>query len=117
MGTAAWMAAPLMAAALLGAPATAGRPEGSEPPWPRIVRISPTSGPPGTEVTITGGDFRPGMTVLVGGVEARVERETAVEIVAVVGPHPPGRVSVEVRDSRGRGAVRGWGFRYLPERG
>ena len=52
--------------------------------------------------------------MLVGGVEAKVERETSNEIVVTVGPHRPGRVSVEVRNRDDRGTVRGWGFRYLP---
>ena len=102
------------AAALVTPPASAMRPEGSEPPWPQIDSISPSAGPPGTEVTITGSYFLPGSIVLVGGVEAKIDRETGRTIVAVVGPHRPGRVSVEVRDRRDRSAVQGWGFRYLP---
>jgi hypothetical protein len=103
----------LAAAALVAAPASAIVPQGSEPPSPHIFGISPSSGPPDTQVTITGSYFRPGATVIVGGVEAKVESETGAEIVVTVGPHRPGRVSVEVRNRDGRNAVRGWGFRYL----
>ncbi len=108
------LAAAACAAALAAAPALATLPQGSEPPWPHISGISPSSGPPGTEVTITGSYFRPGATVLVGGVEARVVSENGGRIVAVLGPHRPGRVSVEVRNRDDRSAVRGWAFRYLP---
>ncbi len=109
--------ATLAAVALAAAPASSRQPQGSQPPSPSIDGISPSSGPPGTQVTITGHYFRPGATVLVGGVEAKVESESGGEIVAVVGPHRPGRVSVEVRNRDGRGAVRGWGFRYTPAGG
>jgi hypothetical protein len=68
-------------------------------------------------VTITGRYYTPVTSVWIGGVEARIERETGGEVVAVVGPHRPGRVSVAVRDGRDRSAVRGWGFRYLPAGG
>ncbi len=113
-----FLAAPVLAAAALAAvPASATMPQGSEPPWPEITGISPPSGPPGTEVTITGRYYFHPSTVWVGGVEARIERETGGEIVAVVGPDRPGRVSVEVRDRRDRSAVRGWGFRYEPASG
>ncbi len=109
-----WLAAAACAIALAAAQTLAVQPQGSEPPWPHIFGVSPSAGPPGTQVTITGSYFRPGATVLVGGVEARVESEDGGRIVAVVGPHRPGRVSVEVRNRDDRSAVRGWAFRYLP---
>lgn len=102
------------AVGLAAASRSAEVPHGSEPPWPHITGISPPSGPPGTQLTITGLYFRPGATVLVGGVEAIVLREKGNEIVVTVGPHRPGRVSVQVRNRDDRSAVRGWGFRYLP---
>ncbi len=108
-----WLAPILGALALVASRSSAALPQGSEPPWPHITGISPASGPPGTEVTITGSYFRPGATVLVGGVEASIVSEEGDRIVVVVGPHRPGRVSVEVRNRDGRNAVRGWGFRYL----
>lgn len=95
--------------------ARGGFPQGSEPPWPRVIEVSPSSGPPGTQVTITGLFFRPGATVLVGGVDAPVHSVTESRIVATVGPHAPGRVSVEVENRDGRNGVRGWAFRYEAE--
>jgi hypothetical protein len=114
MTTRTWIGPALAAAVLAATSASADMPQGSEPPQPEIASISPSEGPPGTEVTIKGTYWSPITLVLVGGVEARIESATGNEVVAVVGPHRPGRVSVEVRDSRGRSGVQGWGFRYLP---
>lgn len=91
-----------------------GHHQGSEPPWPQVARVTPSSGPPGTQVTITGLNFKPGATVLVGGVAATVQEVRGDRITAIVGPHKPGRVSVEVENLDHRSGVRGWAFRYLP---
>jgi hypothetical protein len=109
-----WITAAGLAAAVVASRPLAQLPQGSEPPWPHIFGISPSSGPPGTRVVIKGAYFRPEVTVLIGGVEAFVESEDEAEIVVVVPPHAPGRVSVQVRNYDNRSAVRGWGFRYLP---
>ena len=102
------------AVALLPARGRAGQmPQGSEPPWPHVAAVSPSSGPPGTQVTIEGSSFRPGATVLVGGQPARVRDVRGDRILAIVPPHAPGRVSVEVRNPDDRSGVRGWAFRYL----
>jgi len=91
------------------------RPSGSEPPKPIVTRVKPPSGPPGTEVTIEGLFFLPGATVSIGGVEATVREVTPRRIVAVVGPHKAGRVSVSVTNPNNRGTgVRGWAFTYEP---
>ena len=100
------------ASSLFAVPALAGSRQGSEPPVPIVTRVSPSSGPPGTKVTIIGVNFGPGSTVIIGGVEAEVLELEGDRVVAVVGPHKPGRVSVEVRNTRGRGGVLGWGFTY-----
>jgi hypothetical protein len=85
-----------------------------EPPWPAIADVSPRSGPPGTQVTITGRNFFPNASVWVGDVEARVVGLAPTRVVAILGPHDPGRVSVLVRNQSGRSGARGWAFTYLP---
>ena len=100
------------ALALFAAPALADGRQGSEPPAPIVIRVSPSSGPPGTKVTIVGQNFLPGSTVIIGGREAEILEMRGDLAVAVAGPHKPGRVSVEVRNARGRGGVLGGAFRY-----
>ena len=97
------------------APGSAHRPQGSAPPSPEVWHVSPSSGPPGTQVTIAGAYFKDGAKVLAGGVEATVLRVTGTEIIATVGKHRPGRVLVSVENPDGRSGARGWAFKYLPE--
>jgi len=100
------------ALALFAAPALAGGKQGSEGPAPIVTRVSPSSGPPGTKVVILGQNFLPGSTVFIGGREAEILEMRGDRVVALAGPHKPGRVSVEVRTPRGRGGVLGGAFRY-----
>jgi hypothetical protein len=93
------------------------RPQGSQAPRPTVMSVSPSSGPPGTEVAIAGLYFRPGAIVTVGGVEAEVREVKGNRILAVVGPHGPGRVSVEVENPDHGTGIRGWAFRYTAGRG
>jgi hypothetical protein len=105
--------------ALAAAPSLAaarGHASGAEPPRPFIGSVEPRSGPSagGTTVTITGNHFFPGAVVEIGGVAARsVELVAPGKLVAVTGPHAPGRVSVSVRNPDGRGGSRGWSYRYV----
>jgi hypothetical protein len=92
-------------------------PQGSEPPWPHVASVSPSAGPPGTVVTIEGLNFLPGAEVTAGGAAAEVREVAGDRIVAVMPPHGPGRVSVEVRNPDNRNGVRGWAFRYVPAGG
>ncbi len=84
----------------------------TQPPTPEIANVTPAAAPPGATVTIHGNNFLPGARVTLGGAEARVQRVGSTEIVATVGPHPPGRVSVEVRNPDDQVGVRGWSFTY-----
>lgn len=107
------LSALVAAAGVVAVVASADLPTGSEPPEPLVGRVEPSSGPPGTRVTIHGQNFLPGSTVMFGGVDAVVEEITPMRIVAVVPPHKPGRVSVQVSLPNNRGSgVRGWAFTY-----
>ncbi len=112
-----WIAQSLACAALLlVAPARAQHPSGAEPPSPMIARVEPSSGPStgGTEITITGFCFAPGAVVKLGGVSATaVEIVAPGKLVAVTGPHRPGKVSVSVTNPDGRSGFRGWSYRYV----
>jgi IPT/TIG domain-containing protein len=112
------LAACALLAAPSGAPARGGRghSSGAEPPSPSIGKVEPDSGPStgGTLITITGFNLAPGANVKVGGVAATsVELVARGKLVAVTGPHPPGHVSVSVRNPDGREGTRGWSFRYV----
>ncbi|BDG01389.1 IPT/TIG domain-containing protein [Anaeromyxobacter oryzae] len=81
-----------------------------------ISRVEPRSGPStgGTRITITGFNLAPGAIVKVGGVAATgVEAVGPGKLVAVTGPHPPGRVLVSVTNPDGRTGSRGWSYRYV----
>jgi hypothetical protein len=68
-------------------------------PPPSVSAISPMSGSAlgGTSVTITGAGFRPGATVLIGGVAASsVIVANATTITAITGPHAVGSTGVTV---------------------
>lgn len=53
-------------------------------PAPTITGISPSSGPAGTTVVITGTGFRPGLTVIFAGVPAQIVAASATSITAIV---------------------------------
>ena len=64
---------------------------------PTITSFSPTSGAPGTEVTIVGTNFgeRPGLiSARLGGTAMELRRSSPTELVVVV---PPGAVSAPIR--------------------
>lgn len=70
-----------------------------EPSHPTIKSVSPGSGPVagGTDVTITGSDFRIGVSVSFGDAKAtKVQRLSGSELVATTPPHPKGKVDVIV---------------------
>ena len=121
-GAARWLALAAGAMGVVAAPqpcACASAPcahaqdrQGSEPPRPEVASVEPASGPPGTRVIIHGSYFKEGATVDFGGAPAQVEEVKGDRIVATVGPHRPGRVSVQVTNPvRGSGAL-GWAFTY-----
>jgi hypothetical protein len=83
-----------------------------------LFKVSPDSAAPGEEITITGLQFVEGARVWLGGSEAtgvRVENQN--RLVATVPEHPPGKVSVMIKDPDGRQVARGWTFRYLASDG
>jgi hypothetical protein len=89
------------------------REPGSSIPPMMFSGVHPSSAAPGQEVTIKGLQFMPGARVWLGGAEAAdVRVETGERIVATVPEHPPGRVSVMIRNPDGRSVSRGWSFTY-----
>jgi hypothetical protein len=104
----------LAAPVVPGAASGQGFPSGAEPPWPMVGRVDPGEGAPGTVVTVTGFNFMPGAVVQLDGQAASdVQIVGPGKLTAVVPPHPPGRVSVTVKNPDGRLGTRGYGFTYL----
>ncbi len=105
----------LLAAVLLANRAAANiRDPGSSVPPMMFAHVQPASAAPGEEVTITGLQFMQGARVWLGGVEATdIRVETGERIVATVPDHPPGNVSVMIRDPDGREVSRARSFTYV----
>lgn len=84
------------------------------PPAMIFTGIQPSSAAPGEQVTIQGLQFMPGARVWLGRAEAKeVKVETAQRIVATVPDHPPGKVSVMIRNPDGREVSRARSFTYV----
>ncbi len=107
--------------AVIGAPGRATNTGGAyvfagANPAPLLGAISPPSGPVagGARVTITGANFRPGMTVAFDGVPAAsVTYVSATQIVAVAPAHITGRVGVTVASADGQLAALPDAFAYV----
>jgi hypothetical protein len=84
-------------------------------PAPTISTVAPTSGPiaGGTAITINGTNFRPGASVVVGGVLAtNIAVVSPTQITALTGPHAAGAVSVMVANSDDQQATKTAAFSY-----
>ena len=84
---------------------------------PTITSVSPMSGPTGggTNITITGLNFRPGATVTIGGVPAAmVQVVNQTTITARTPPRPAGAVSIVVTNTDGTTDTLAAGFTYRP---
>jgi hypothetical protein len=84
-------------------------------PAPTVSTVSPSSGSTqgGTNVTITGTNFRSGATVTVGGSAAtNVSVVSATQITATVPAHAAGAVDVVVKNSDNQSATKTGGFTY-----
>ena len=66
---------------------------------PSISNFTPRSGPPGTKVTIQGGNFLPKISVLLAGQQLKVvRRPNTEEVVVVIPPHArTGKVTVHTK--------------------
>lgn len=85
-------------------------------PPPALDAITPNTGDRagGTSVTITGANFVPGMSVVIGGSAAtNVVVVNATTITARTPPHPAGSTSVEVLNPLGQSATLLNGFLYV----
>ncbi len=103
----------LVAVATLGRALADLRQPGDAIPPMMFAKVQPSSAAPGEQVTITGLQFMPGARVWLGGAEAtEVEVENGNSLVATVPEHPPGKVSVMIRNPDGREVVRGRSFTY-----
>ncbi len=90
---------------------------GGGTPAPSIASVEPGEGPTsgGTAVTVTGGDFLEGASVLFGGEAASDVVVVSVSEIACVTPaHDPGSVPVEVINPGGLSGVLQDAFRYMP---
>jgi hypothetical protein len=75
--------------------------------------VTPTSGPPGTPLTISGTGFLSGAIVSVGGVDAgNVVRVSELVITATAPPHDAGSVDVVVTNPGGERSTLTGGFSY-----
>lgn len=84
-------------------------------PPPAVTAVSPNSGTRsgGTNVTITGTNFAPGMTVTIGGSAAtNVVVVNASTITARTPPYPPGSASVVVTNPLGQSSTLPNGFLF-----
>jgi hypothetical protein len=80
---------------------------------PTVDGISPTAGPAGTWVTLTGRDLTPTTQVTFGGVRAgRVEQLSATRVRALAPPHVPGPVDVVLTTTAGSSSPQR--YLYLP---
>jgi hypothetical protein len=89
-----------------------GQPGASAPPT--ISAIDPPEGGTagGTEVSITGDNFRPDAKVTFGGVEATVTSVEAQLIKVGTPPHDAGKVDVVVKNTDGQSQTSVGGFEY-----
>jgi len=80
------------------APAEQGKDHVGGAPAPKIVSVSPDSGPAAgtTTITITGSDFVAGAKVSLGGTPAATTSVTSTSIVATTPPHAAGKVDIEI---------------------
>lgn len=91
-----WITAGFLAVLVVGPSACGDDPANVDGPKPTVVGVSPAWGTVGTEVRISGNDFRPGATVLFGGDPATlVDVAGDTEIFAFV---PEGLVEGETVD-------------------
>lgn len=65
---------------------------------PTITSVSPTSGPAGTQITVTGTNFETGVTVSVGGTSASSTFVSSTELQASIPSMATGTYSVTVTD-------------------
>ncbi len=82
---------------------------------PTLTAVSPDAGPiaGGTTLTLSGGGFRTGMTVTIGGLPATgVDLISATQLTVVTPEHPAGAVSVTVTTPGGSASM-GNSFSYL----
>ncbi len=79
-----------------------------------VSSVEPASGSflGGTRITLRGRNFGGGVTVTIGGVDARVEVVEATTLVVTTGIHAPGQADVVVEAPDGRSGVLAGGFRY-----
>jgi len=85
-----------------------------------ISSIAPDSGPVtgGTSVTLDGGGFQVGASVMIGGVPARISALTSDQITATTGiARTAGGCDVEVTNPGGQSIVLTRGFTYTPVSG
>jgi len=83
------------------------------PPALAVQFVTPTSGPPGTRLTISGTGFLSGAMVSVGGVDAaNVVRVSELVITATAPPHDGGSVDVVVTNPGGQRSTLTGGFSY-----
>ena len=82
-----------------------------------LTAVSPSTGPAGggTPVTLTGGGFVFGATVMIGGVRASVTAFTSTSMTATTGVHAAGVVGVVVTNPDGRSASLAEAFTYAPD--
>ena len=74
-------------------------------PLPAVTSISPTSGPTGTAVTITGTNLASATSVTFGGTAGSVTNNTATSITVTAPTHAAGQVDVLVTTANGTSAV------------
>lgn len=87
--------------------------------FPKIEKVEPSEGPVegGTEITITGKNFKPGLVVLIGGKTAQnVNVQGDTKITAKTPPHTAGYKDVKVINPDGAEATLKDGFYYKPPR-
>ena len=84
-------------------------------PAPTVSTLSPARGPASgtTEVTISGTNFRAGLSVSVNAVQATVLSVTATRIVARMPAHAPAVVSVIVTNADSQSATRANAYTYV----
>lgn len=79
---------------------------------PQVTGVSPGRGSSGTEVTVRGSGFLPGIRVRIGGARCDVLEQSRTRLTCRAAPRRPGTVAVIVRNADGRDAVLPQSFRY-----
>lgn len=98
---------------MLGCDSSPGVSPRFTPPSLAVQFVTPTSGPPGTPLTISGTGFLSGAMVSVGGVDAaNVVRVSELVITATAPPHDAGSVDVVVTNPGGERSTLTAGFSY-----